>query len=62
VLSERDREMLTKAAQTAERLGQDLREMTKCEDREIWELALTLLAKVLHIENRLKCILYRGHL
>lgn len=62
MLSESDRERLAKAAQTAELLGKDLREMTKCEDRAIWELALTQLAAVLPIENRLKLITCQGHL
>ena len=62
MLSERDRERLAKAAQTAELLGQDLREMTMCADRSIQELALTLLASALKTENRLKCILNQSHL
>lgn len=56
MLNEKDQENLTKAAQTAELLGQDLRELVKSENPLLADIALELLESSSAIEHRIKRI------
>lgn len=54
MLNEKDQENLTKAAQTAELLRQDLCELVKSENPFLSDIALELLESASAMEQRLK--------
>jgi len=56
MLDKRDPENLVKAAQTAELLLQDLRELVKSENPLVADIALEMLESATAIEKRLKRI------
>ena len=56
MLNPADHENLVKSSQTANLLVQDLRELIKCDNPLLGELAIEILQQAVQIEQRLKRI------